>query len=246
MFLVIATTFLFGIILGSFYNVVSIRTLSKEGLSYPPSHCVKCGHNLSFWDLFPILSWLFLKGKCRYCKEKISPVYPTIELLTGISYALIVYQYGFTFEAAIQLVFITIMILATASDMREMIVPDRFVVIGLGLVLTLRIIHGDMIVHYLISSVIAFLLLFLILIASKGKMGGADVKLYALIGLAIGWQDSIASLFYASFAAVLYYIIMAIVNKGKLDTKKEIPFVPFIIVGVLCTYFLDFFAFIMR
>lgn len=241
--MIIAIVFLIGIIFGSFYNVVSIRTLSKEGLSYPPSHCVKCGHNLSFLDLFPVISWVMLKGKCRYCKEKISPIYPTIELLTGFSYALIVYQFGFTLEAAIQIVFITFMILATASDMKEMIVPDRFVLIGLVSVLALRIVQGDMLIHYLISSAVAFSLLFLILIISKGKMGGADVKLYALIGLSIGWMDSIGSLFYASMVALLFYIALTIVNKGKLDSKKEIPFVPFITIGVLCTYFLTFFNF---
>lgn len=241
MALIVATVFLFGVILGSFYNVVSIRTLSKEGLSYPPSHCVKCGHNLSFLDLFPIVSWLFLRGKCRYCKEKISPVYPTIEFLTGLSYALIVYQNGLNFETVIQLVFITFMILATASDMREMIVPDRFVVIGLIVVLALRVVSGEMLVHYLVSALIAFGVLFFILILSKGRMGGADVKLYALIGLAIGWANAMESLFYASIAALIFYIAIALINKGKFDRKKEIPFVPFITIGVLCTYFLNFF-----
>lgn len=232
-----------GIIFGSFYNVVAIRTLNGEGLSYPPSHCVNCEHKLSFWDLFPVLSWLFLRGKCRYCKVNISPIYPTIEMLTGISYALVVYKFGFTMETLVQLVFITIMVLATASDLKKMIVPDRFVIAGLSIVLILRVIYSDMLAHYVMSAVIAFSLLFLILILSKGKMGGADVKLYALIGLSIGWMDSIGSLFYASISALIFYVIIAILNKNKIDGKQEIPFVPFITIGVLCTYFLTFFNF---
>lgn len=243
MILIATVVFFIGIIFGSFYNVVSIRTLNKESLAYPPSHCTKCNHNLSFWDLFPVVSWLFLRGKCRYCKAKISPIYPTVELLTGFSYALIVYQFGFSLETVIQLVFITIMILATASDMKEMIVPDRFVLVGIISVLILRIISGDMLINYLISSVVAFALLLLILLASGGRMGGADVKLYALIGLAIGWQDAIGSLFYASMAALVFYIVISLKNKGKLDKKQEIPFVPFITIGVLCTYFLTLFRF---
>lgn len=238
-----ALFFIVGIIFGSFYNVVSIRTLSGEGLSYPPSHCVKCNHQLSFLDLFPVFSWLFLRGKCRYCKEKISPVYPFIELLTGFSYGLIMYQFGFTFEALIQIVFITVMVISTASDLKEMIVPDRFIVIGLISVLVLRIIQGDMLVDYIISAGVAFGVLFLILILSGGRMGGADVKLYALIGLSIGWMDSFGSLFYASIIALIFHLILALFNKGKFDRKREIPFVPFITLGVLCTYFLTFFSF---
>lgn len=238
-------TFLIGIVFGSFYNVVAIRTLNGKGLSYPPSHCVNCEHKLSFWDLFPVLSWIFLSGKCRYCKVNISPIYPTIELLTGISYALIVYKFGFTMETLVQLVFITIMVLATASDLKKMIVPDRFVIVGLSLILILRVIYSDidMLTYYTMSSIVAFSLLLLILILSKGKMGGADVKLYALIGMSIGWMDSIGSLFYASISALIFYIIIAIFNKNEINRKQEIPFVPFITVGVLCTYFLTFFNF---
>lgn len=235
--------FLIGIIFGSFYNVVSLRTLSGESLSYPPSHCVNCNHKLSFLDLFPVFSWLFLKGKCRYCKQPISPVYPFIELLTGASYALLVFKFGLTMETLIQIAFITTMIVSTVTDIKERIVPDRFIVIGIILVLGLRIIDGKMLFHYIISGIIAFTILFLILILSKGRMGGADVKLYALIGLSIGWMDSIGSLFYASMIALIYYGSIALKNKGRLDGKQEIPFVPFITLGVLCTYFLPFFRF---
>lgn len=239
----ILIAFLIGIIFGSFYNVVSLRTLSGESLSYPPSHCVNCNHKLSFLDLFPVFSWLFLKGKCRYCKQPISPVYPFIELLTGASYALLVFKFGLTMETLIQITFITTMIVSTVTDIKERIVPDRFIVIGIILVLGLRIIDGEMLFHYIISGIIAFTILFLILILSKGRMGGADVKLYALIGLSIGWMDSIGSLFYASMIALIYYGSIALKNKGRLDGKQEIPFVPFITLGVLCTYFLPFFRF---
>lgn len=239
----ILIAFLIGIIFGSFYNVVSLRTLSGESISYPPSHCVNCNHKLSFLDLFPVFSWLFLKGKCRYCKQPISPVYPFIELLTGASYALLVFKFGLTMETLIQIAFITTMIVSTVTDIKERIVPDRFIVIGIILVLGLRIIDGKMLFHYIISGIIAFTILFLILILSKGRMGGADVKLYALIGLSIGWMDSIGSLFYASMIALIYYGSIALKNKGRLDGKQEIPFVPFITLGVLCTYFLPFFRF---
>jgi len=235
--------FLVALILGSFYNVVALRTLDGRSLALPPSHCTKCKHRLSIADLFPVLSYLFLKGKCRYCGEPISPIYPIGELLTAISYTLIVYQFGFSVMALIQIVFITIMILATVTDLKETIVPDRFIVIGLILVLILRAIHGVDFVHFFISGIVSFSALFLVFILSKGKIGGADVKLYALIGLSIGWVDSLGSLFYASIIGLLFQIPSIVKNKGQIDREKEIPFVPFITLGILCTYIFSFFDF---
>jgi len=235
--------FIFGLIVGSFYNVIALRTLSGEKLSFPPSHCTKCNHRLSFLDLFPVFSYVFLKGKCRYCKAKISPIYPIGELLTASSYTIIISEFGFTMDGLIQIVFITVMIWATMTDLKSTFVPDRFVIIGLTLVLILRIIHGVDLVSYLIASAASFGLLLLILVLSKGKMGGADVKLYALIGLSIGLMDSVGSLFYASILGVLFQLPLIIANKGKVDREKEIPFVPFITLGVLCTYLFDLFHF---
>ena len=235
--------FLIGLVLGSFYNVVSLRTLSKESLSFPPSHCVTCNHQLKFWDLFPVLSYISLGGKCRYCKTKISPIYPFGELLTAIAYTTIVWKYGLTLEALIQIIFITFLIFATTSDLKEMIVPDRFVVIGSILVLLLRliqdnIIENDVLTMFVLSGLASFGVLYLLLVLSKGKMGGADVKLYFLIGLAIGW-NSFLSLFYASLFALAIHLPIIVKNKGKIEKGVEIPFVPFIILGVLATYYLD-------
>lgn len=235
--------FIIGMIVGSFYNVVAIRTLKGEKLSFPPSHCVNCNHKLSALDLVPVFSWLFLRGKCRYCKQKISAIYPFGELLTGFSYGLIMYQFGFTLEALIHIVFITVLILATAADLKSMTVPDRFVIVGLVLVLGLRIYYAEDLWFYIISALIAFGLLVFIFFISKGSMGGADIKLYALIGLSIGWIDSVGSLFYASMVATLFYLVVHFMNKTKFKMKREIPFVPFITIGVLCTYFLPFFKF---
>lgn len=235
--------FLIGLIFGSFYNVVALRTLSGEKLAFPPSHCTSCQHRLSILDLFPVFSYMFLGGKCRYCKAKISPIYPTGELLTAVSYTIVVHTFGFTMEGLIQIVFITVMIWATMTDLKETMVPNRFVVVGLTLVLSLRLIDGVDITHYLMSSAVSFGALLLILILSRGKMGGADVKLYALIGLSIGLMDSVGSLFYAALIALAFQVPIIIKNKGKIDREKEIPFVPFITLGVLCTYLFNLFNF---
>lgn len=232
--------FFISLFLGSFYNVVALRTLSGENLAFPASHCTVCNHQLKGRDLVPVFSWTFLKGQCRYCKDPISPIYPFGELLTASAYTLIVWQFGFTWEAAIQIVFITVMIWATITDLKETMVPDRFVVIGLVLVGLMRLFSGEPIGPYLISSLLSFSVLFLILILSGGKMGGADVKLYALIGLAVGLSAAAGSLFYASFIGVLANLPMLLKKKESL----EIPFVPFITLGVLLTYVVNMYSFL--
>lgn len=224
--------FFISLFLGSFYNVLALRTLNKESISYPPSHCTVCNHRLAPVDLVPVFSYLMLGGKCRYCKSKISPIYPFGEILTAISYTIIINKYGFTLEALIQIIFITIMVLSTITDIKETIVPDGFIITGLVIVFILRLINKENLLNYILSSVISFLFLFLVLILSKGKMGGADVKLYALIGLSIGLNNSILSLFYASFIALILNIKKLI----KKEKNVEIPFVPYITFGVLGTY----------
>lgn len=234
--------FLIGIYLGSFFNVVALRTLSKEGIigTKESSHCVTCGHELNYLDMVPILSWLFLKGKCRYCGEKLSPLYPFGEFLTGLSYVIIVWQFGFTLEALIQIVLITVLILATITDLKQMIVPDRFVIIGLVLIGILRVISGQNITMYFLGGLLSFLLLLLILVLSGGRMGGADVKLYALIGLALGLVGAIGSLFYASFIGIVFNLPVMIKKKESL----KIPFVPFITAGILLIYIHNIYSFL--
>lgn len=234
--------FFISIYLGSFYNVVALRTLSGESIigTNESSHCVTCGHELNYFDMVPIFSWLFLKGRCRYCGDKLSPLYPFGEFLTGVAYTIIVWQFGFTLEAIVQVVLITVLILATVTDLKEMIVPDRFTVIGLILVGTLRIVIGQNVGMYFFSGLLSFLFLLLILVLSGGRMGGADVKLYALIGLAIGIDGAIGSLFYASFIGVLVNLPVMIKKKESL----KIPFVPFITAGILLIYIHNIYGFL--
>lgn len=239
---VYAFVFFISLFFGSFYNVVALRTLSGESIVSPKahSHCISCQHQLSYWDMVPLFSWLFLRGKCRYCKAPVSGLYPFGEFLTALSYTLLVWKFGFTLETAIHVVFITIMVWATITDLKETMVPDRFVVMGLIGVGALRVMSGEAVGTYLLASLLSFVMLLLILILSKGKMGGADVKLYALIGLTIGFSGAFASLCYAS-------IIALFVNLPLLAKKKdgiEIPFVPFITLGVLGTYIINLYSFI--
>lgn len=228
--------FFISLFLGSFYNVVALRTLSKEKLAMPPSHCTSCNHRLSPLDLVPVFSWLFLKGKCRYCKTKISGIYPFGELLTASAYTIIIWKYGFTFEGFAQIAFITMLIIATVTDLKETWVPDRFFIIGIMLVIIIRIAGGIPVLSNILGGLGAFAMMFAIYIFSGERLGGADVKLYALIGLALGFVPSVASLFYACIVA-LSINIPALIMKKK-SKVQEIPFVPYMTIGVLLVYIL--------
>lgn len=227
--------FFVSLFFGSFYNVVGLRTLEGKNFVLPSSSCPTCNHKLGPIDLVPIFSFVFLGGKCRHCKAKISKIYPLGELLTAISYTLIfyVYRFNFSLEILTQLTFITFMIITTITDMKERIVPNKLIIFGILSVFTLRLISQQHIINYSIQGILSFGVLFLIFALSGGKMGGADVKIYALIGLSIGLLGAIKSLLYASIVALIFNI-GKLTNKDK--RKTEIPFFPFITIGILLVY----------
>ena len=227
--------FFISLFLGSFYNVVALRELSGENISLPASHCTSCNHKLGPLDLFPLLSYVFLGGRCRYCKDKISYIYPLGEFLTAISYTIVIYIHGFSLEALTHIVFLTILIICTVCDLKEMIVPDKFIIVGLISVGLLKLIDGYNPIFLLINGGASFLILYAIFIASRNRLGGADVKIYALIGVSIGIINALSSLFYASIVAIIIIIPLSIINKSSL--RKEIAFFPFITIGVMLVYF---------
>lgn len=233
-YLTLVWTFVIGLVLGSFYNVVVLRTLSEESIAFPPSHCTTCGHKLGIIDLVPIISWLGLRGKCRYCKSSISKMYPFGELLTAVSYTIIIWKCGLTVEAIPHILCITAMILSTQADIKEMMVPDIFIDAGAILVLASRLYLMTDIWYYILSGVGSYIVLYLVYVLSGEKLGLADVKIYGLIGLSIGVLGSVESLGYACTIASVILVPIFIIK--KISRKTEIPFVPFITIGVLATY----------
>lgn len=229
---ILSLIFFISLFLGSFYNVVALRTLSGEKVTMPPSHCTTCNHRLSPLDLLPVFSWLFLKGKCRYCKTPISPVYPFGEILTAISYTLIIYINGFTWNALIQIILMTIMIIASVSDLKKMEVPDRFFIIGLLLVIPVRLFSGEEVLPYLIGGVGLFVLMYGLF--NLGVIGGADVKLYALIGVALGFTPALFSYLFANCVGAVVILPQLIFKKRK--REQEIAFVPYMAIGILISY----------
>jgi prepilin signal peptidase PulO-like enzyme (type II secretory pathway) len=234
-FIVDSFVLLFGLIFGSFYNVVAIRLLKGESVAYPPSHCPSCKHPLSPLDLIPLISYLFLRGKCRYCKTSISFLYPLGEFITALSLYVVYKHVGFTLEFIPASILISVLVLAIMTDLRQKLILDIVTLPGILILLVVRVFIGEYSFwYYGIGGIVGFVLLLGIAVISKGGMGGGDVKLYVVIGLALGPWLTIMSLVLASFFGAVIGLILILA--GKVKRREPIPFAPFIGLGTLIAY----------
>ncbi len=234
--------FLLGINLGSFFNVVGYRLPKGESILYPPSHCPNCNHQLTFWELFPIFSYIFQLGKCTQCKKRISLFYPFFELLTGCLFALSFLVFGASIELIIALVFVSMTLIIFISDYLYFIILDEVLIIASILLLIsiffLKGVNGVLL--SLFNGMISFSIMFLIkqlgnFIFKKESMGDGDIKLMFVFGLTFGWQMSLISIFIASFIGLPISIIMLVLRKNK---ERIIPFGPFLCLAALIIMFL--------
>jgi leader peptidase (prepilin peptidase)/N-methyltransferase len=228
--------FVVGSVLGSFYNVVGLRVPEKISIITPRSHCPVCQRTLTATDLIPVFSYIFLRGKCRGCGSRISPIYPAIELGTGLLFMLALYQFGFSLELIVALTFISLLVIIFVSDITYMLIPDKVLLFFLPILVLERIfIPLEPWWDPLLGGASGFLLLFLIAVISNGGMGGGDIKLYLLIGIVLGFKLTILSFFIAVLIGAVYGIGGMLIGKHK--KRQPIPFGPFIAIGALCAYF---------
>lgn len=227
---------IFGLVFGSFYNVVGLRVPKNESIAYPPSHCTKCDRRLTALDLVPVFSFLFLKGKCRTCGEKIHWVYPLMEFITAGLFALSFWKFGFTLELIVAILFVSLLVIITVSDIAYMLIPDK-VLLPIGIVLlALRLfIPLDPWWDAIAGALVGFGLLLLIAIVSKGGMGGGDIKLFFVIGLVLGVSGTLLTLFLASLIGAIAGLFM--LRKSEQGRKTPVPFGPSIALGAVITYF---------
>jgi leader peptidase (prepilin peptidase)/N-methyltransferase len=225
----------FGLVLGSFLNVVAMRLLEGKSLVYPPSHCPRCKHLLGVFDLIPVLSYLFLLGKCRYCKNAISPLYPGGEGLTALSIYLVYGKLGLCAELVVGWVLASLLILAVLTDLKAKLILDRITFPFLGLLLVLRLFIGtEPWWWYWLGGVMGAGLLLLVAWLSQGGMGGGDVKLYLAIGVALGPWLTLLSIGLASLAGAVFGGILMLI--GRIQRRQPVPFAPFIWLGTLVAY----------
>ncbi|TMV52642.1 prepilin peptidase [Paenibacillus mesophilus] len=229
------TAAFFGLIIGSFLNVVAIRLLKGESISYPPSHCVNCQHRLYPIDLIPVFSYLLLMGKCRYCRERISAAYPIGELAAAVTFGVTAWKIGYQPELLAGLLLASILIVIVQTDLRAMIIPDKVVFFGFGAAVLIRLfVHPLPLWSYLAAFVVGGGILLLLAVVSKGGMGGGDIKLFAFIGLILGLPLTLLALFVSALLGTLYGLILIVFRKFK--RRTAIPFGPFLALGSLLSY----------
>ena len=200
--------FILGAVMGSFLNCMAIRIGTGEKAG-GRSHCMSCGHPLGIPDLVPIFSWLFLKGRCRYCKEKISPKYFVAELVFAVVYASITFSYGPNLDTLRYIIMLSLLFIAMICDLETMTIPDRFCITGATTWAVLFIFDGNGtlirtdigsgILQAALGSIAIPLALFLIslllsLIIHKDTLGFGDIKLLFMAGLYLGLSKSILNI----------------------------------------------------
>ena len=181
--------FLYGIVIGSFLNVCIYRLPKKENIAKVRSHCMNCGYQLKWYDLVPLFSYLFLRGRCRNCKEKISIQYPIIEALNGVLYCIIFAEYGFSIETLLYALLFSALITLSVIDFRTYEIPlgINLFILALGLVRVVTDYTNWLGYAIGLFSVSGFL--YIIYVATKGRgIGGGDIKLMGVCGLLLGWK----------------------------------------------------------
>jgi leader peptidase (prepilin peptidase)/N-methyltransferase len=226
---------LLGLMFGSFFNVAAMRGLEGGSIVAPSSHCPSCRTPLRWFELIPVLSYIWLGGKCRYCAAPISPLYLFGELATAISFYLIYLFKGWTVETLIGWLLAALLILSVLTDLRGRLILDQFTLPAIGLFLFIRLWSGDQAWwYYLAGGALGFSVLFALALISRGGMGGGDIKLFAAIGAALGPGPVLTSLVLSAFFGVLAGLPLMI--SGKIKRKQPIPFAPFIWIGTLTAY----------
>ena len=233
--------FILGLIIGSFLNVCIFRIPLKQSIAFPSSHCFHCHHTLGGLDLIPLLSFIFLKGKCRYCGEKISIQYPMIELTNGVLYLLLFLKFGLSYSFIFYALFSSLLLVISMIDFKTGIIPNKLIIFGILLGSIYLMMNWIINRSFLIikDGILGFLagalMIFAIIVISRGGMGAGDMKLMGVIGLFLGLKGVVLSLF---LGILVGGIIGAVLLMTKIkDRKSAIPFGPFLALGTFVSLY---------
>lgn len=229
-----------GLCLGSFFNVVILRTLSNESIIFPPSKCPKCNHKLYFWHNIPVLSYILLRGKCYFCKEKISIQYPIVEILTMFLFAFLFLKFGFSILTLFAIFWVSCLIIMTGTDIKEKLVDCNIAIaMAISGVVYNFIAFGKMGLLYSVAGlVVGALILEIIarlgyLCANTRAMGEADTYVAAALG-AIFAKNILIVLTFALIASMLFILPVFLYNQYKADNKETcILFILFVLSALI-------------
>ena len=215
--------FLYGIVVGSFLNVCILRIPAGESIVTERSHCTSCSHVLHWYDLFPLFSWIFLKGRCRYCGAPISKQYPIIEGLNGVLWVLTFALCGWSFDTVLACLMISALVVLSVIDWRTFEIPFgiNVCIFVLGVVRLACSIMDEStratFPEYIIGFFAVSVPLLIIFYATRGRgIGGGDIKLMAAAGLFLGWKMILLSLMLGClFGSVIHIARMKLAGEGR-------------------------------
>jgi leader peptidase (prepilin peptidase) / N-methyltransferase len=252
--------FILGLVLGSFANVCIYRLPAGKSIVTPGSQCPKCGKNILWYDNIPLLSYILLRGKCRFCKAPISFRYFIVELLTGVLFLLTFLKFGVSPALFVYLIFVLALIIVSFIDIDTFLIPDVIVLPGilLGLIFSVLFPQIHQIQIHQITRTGSFLyslegvllgglvLLFLGVVGKfifkKEAMGGGDVKLLAMIGAFLGWKCVLLSLFFGSLLGTV--VSLSLIVAGKKKIEEYVPFGPYLGLGAVIALFFKWHTFL--
>ncbi|TFJ93888.1 prepilin peptidase [Lentibacillus salicampi] len=228
--------FLLGLIFGSFFNVVGLRAPLKQPFVNDRSICPQCNHQLKWYELIPILSYIFQRGRCRHCHKKISYLYPLIELLTGLLFAFSYIKVGLNAEMMTALLFVSMLVIIFVSDMAYMLIPNNILLFFLPLFIVMRIIHPlDPWWSSIMGALAGGMIIALVILVSRGGMGAGDMKLFGLLGIILGFEKTLLTLFLSCMIGAVLGLVLLLLK--VINRKQPVPFGPYIVVAAMTAYF---------
>ncbi len=237
----IAVAAAYGLVLGSFLNVVIHRVPRQMSLLKPPSHCPACGELIRWYDNIPVLSWLLLRGRCRRCGARISLRYPAVELTTALLLVAVVARFGVSVPAAAAMVLGALLVTLALIDLEHFLLPDVLTLPGIvaGLLFSLAnalVRPLDALIGAAVGAALPYAVIVLYrMVRGVEGMGLGDVKLLAMIGAFLGWQGALLTLCLGACAGALVGIALVLAGRGKADT--ELPFGTFLSAAALLVLF---------
>jgi leader peptidase (prepilin peptidase)/N-methyltransferase len=232
----IAGAVLLGLCVGSFLNVCILRLPHDQSLVRPRSTCPNCKQPIAWRDNIPVFSWLWLRGKCRWCHARISLQYPLIEALVGVIFGAALLAYGPTLQAVSAALFGTLLLGIAITDARHYLIPDEFSLGGLVIGLLLALGNGvPGFLEALLGAAVGFGLLWAVARAGQWvfkeeAMGGGDIKMMAMVGSFVGWRGVLLTLFAGAALGSLIFVPLS------LKKKRLVPFGVFLAVGAVVTF----------
>lgn len=223
---------IFGLLFGSFLNVLILRIPKNESVIFPSSHCTHCNTPLKWYHNIPLFSWIFLGGKCAFCKEKISFQYPLIEFITALLFLICALKEESLYTALVTSIIFALLLALSLIDLRYKAVPDSLSLPALVLALAFPEILSKLQYALLFAGGFALLRIFISAVIKKEAMGEADIIIAAVIGAMLGIPLGLTAIYLSALFALPVFFIVA--KKGF-----ELPFIPFLAMGLFITYLLS-------